>query len=58
LNTRPELRHDRMLDEKIAIYAELALAWGWEALDNNRPLEEVTGQLADKLLQQEGIRHE
>jgi hypothetical protein len=57
LNTRPELRHDRMLDEKIGIYAELAVASGWAPLDNNRPLGEVTRELEGKLVSKEGLRH-
>jgi hypothetical protein len=57
MKTRPELKHDRRLDEKIAAYAELAVACGWAPLDNNRPLAEVTRELAGRLMPKEGIRH-
>lgn len=41
LATRPELRHDRLLDAKLALYERLAAQFGWHQLDNDRPLEEA-----------------
>lgn len=41
LATRPELKHDRLLDEKIATYESLATIHGWQRIDNNRPLDEA-----------------
>lgn len=41
LATRPELRHDRLLDEKLALYERLAALHGWHRIDNNRTLDEA-----------------
>lgn len=60
LCTRPELKHDRTLDKKIAIYAELAETCGWTTLDNNRPLETVAVSLHnifDELVCNQGDIH-
>jgi hypothetical protein len=45
LASRPDLRHDRSLARKTAIYAGLATAFGWIALDNDRPLGDVTADV-------------
>lgn len=41
LRSRPELKHDRMLNEKIALYERLAVIHGWHKIDNNRPLDQT-----------------
>lgn len=41
LRSRPELRHDRTLCRKIAIYELLAGQYSWRIIDNDRPLELV-----------------
>ena len=45
LRMRPELKYDKTLDRKIAIYSKLATTGGWLTLDNNRPLEIVKQEL-------------
>ena len=45
VQSRPELRHDRKLSRKIAIYGRLAAMNNWPCLDNNRPLAEVQADL-------------
>lgn len=50
LETRPELKHDRKLEEKLAIYESLAAAHGWTRIDNDRPLDEVRGSLVPEMV--------
>lgn len=49
LATRPELRHDRSLEQKMAIYGELAAAYGWTRLDNTGSLKDATMKLEQQL---------
>lgn len=41
LASRPELRHDRLLERKLDLYTRLAALHRWPALDNDRPLDEA-----------------
>ncbi len=54
LCSRPELKHDRTLEKKIAIYSHLAQTCGWLCLENNGSLAEVREELL-KMLQTIGI---
>jgi len=57
LKTRPELKHDRTLDRKIAIYSKLATVYKWDTLDNNRSLNSVAASMSEKLTQQYGVKY-
>lgn len=49
LTMRKELKHDRKLDEKLAIYEHLAKAYNWTTVDNNPPLDDVRKDLTQWL---------
>lgn len=45
LETRKELRHDRVLEKQIIGYARIAQQFGWDELENNETLENVKARL-------------
>ena len=45
LESRKELRHDRVLAKQIIGYARMAKQFGWDELANNETLEQVKGRL-------------
>ncbi len=49
LATRPELKHDRLLDEKIALYGRLAAVHGWHRIDNSRSLDEAKADVREQV---------
>jgi len=44
--SRPELRHDRKLERRIAFYRRLAAKYGWHTVDNNAAIEKTRHQIA------------
>ena len=55
LCSRPELKFDKKLDEKINIYKELAVIYGWDCFENDRPLGVVAQECAEKVRQLVGL---
>jgi thymidylate kinase len=49
LGSRPAMKHDRKLQRKIEIYADLARRFRWTVLDNDRPLAAVQAAVREFL---------